>query len=71
MQLRPSFSVLVGVLIAISTQNVEALQGPSSKRGMVNLPLKPVQNFQDIDARVVSKRNTIFTAHPQVGSRPV
>jgi hypothetical protein len=39
---------------------------------MVTLPLKAVQNFQaDIDARVVSKQNTIFTAHPQVGSRPV
>jgi hypothetical protein len=35
---------------------------------MVTVPLKAVQNFQaDIDARVVSKRNTIFTAQPQMG----
>jgi hypothetical protein len=68
MQLRPSFSVLLGILITISTQDVEALGVPGSKRGMVTLPLKPVQNFQaDIDAQVVSKRNTNFTAEPQVG----
>jgi hypothetical protein len=66
MQLRPTFSVL-GVLIAISTQHVEALQVPGSKRDMITLPLKHVQYFPaDIDAQVVSKRNTIFTAHPQV-----
>jgi hypothetical protein len=66
MRLRPPSSVLLGVLIAIYTQDVQALGAPGSKRDIVTDPLKPVQNFQaDIDARVVSKRNTIFTAQPR------
>jgi hypothetical protein len=61
MQLRPSFSVLLGVLITIYTQGVEALGVPGSKRDMVTVPLKPVQNFQaHIDPQVVSKRNTFL-----------
>jgi hypothetical protein len=54
MQLRPLFSVL-GILITIYTQDVEALRVPGSKHDMVTVPLKAVRNFQaDIDPQVVT-----------------